>query len=185
MPWEETIDSQILAIHAALLATDDGGEILYFGGDQHWRENNIDHEANLDKVDASRRFACRPGRDGKHAIAYYVRSPFHDTFCSGHAFLADGRLLVCGGTQLFPADAVGVPVAGCIQQLGTTWSCPMMTFQRFCLWATRSRRGSLFRPRGISGWAIRESDSSGEASNLCRWSTQRSTLGRRTFSRLT
>ena len=44
MAWGPIINSQILAIHAAVVATDDGGEILYFGGDQHWDQNNIGHE---------------------------------------------------------------------------------------------------------------------------------------------
>ena len=108
MPWGPIIDSQILAIHAGLVPTREGGDVLYFGGDQHWEQNNIGHEADPSKVDASRRFGCRPGPDGSHAITY-VKSPTTDVFCSGHAFLGDGRLLVAGGTQLFPAGAVGGP----------------------------------------------------------------------------
>ncbi|MBT2676377.1 DUF1929 domain-containing protein [Streptomyces sp. ISL-14] len=106
MPWGPLINSEILAIHAALVATEDGGEVLYFGGDQHHRDNNIGHLQDPSKVDATRRFSCRPDAAGQHPITK-VKSPTHDVFCSGHAFLPDGRLMVCGGTELFPADAAG------------------------------------------------------------------------------
>ncbi|MEN8649618.1 galactose oxidase-like domain-containing protein [Streptomyces sp. 21So2-11] len=100
------IDSEILAIHAALVATEDGGEVLYFGGDQHFRDNNVGHLQDPSKVDATRRFACRPDAAGQHRRTK-VKSPTDDVFCSGHAFLPGGRLMVCGGTQLFDTDAVG------------------------------------------------------------------------------
>lgn len=99
MPWDPLINSEILAIHAALVPTDDGGEVIYFGGDQHHAAFNL-----ANNLDAARRFPCRPG-PGQHPL--YVRAPTTDVFCSGHTLLADGRLLVAGGTQLFPADAVG------------------------------------------------------------------------------
>jgi len=90
MPWEPLIDSQILAIHAALVPTDNGdGEIVYFGGDQHDAGNIASN------FDASRVFNCRTGN------IQYVASPATDIFCAGHAFLADGRLLVGGGTSLW------------------------------------------------------------------------------------
>lgn len=86
MPWiPETIDSQILAIHAALLSTN---EILYFGGDQHHdaahNDNNIDHTRLFHVVSK---------------IITPVSSLTTDVFCSGHAFLGDGRLLLGGGTE--------------------------------------------------------------------------------------
>ena len=95
MSWSAPADSQILAIHAALTPTDNGdGEIVYFGGDQH-NPAFINSPRN---VDASRRMNC-----ASHAIAY-VRSPTHDLFCCGHAQLADGRLLIAGGTAYFPQN---------------------------------------------------------------------------------
>ncbi len=37
MPWNPTVvDSQILAIHAALVPNGDDGEVVLFGGDEHW-----------------------------------------------------------------------------------------------------------------------------------------------------
>ena len=95
MSWSSPADSQILAIHAALMPTDNGdGEIVYFGGDQH----NPAFIASPRNVDASRRMNCVT-----HAIAY-VRSPAHDLFCCGHAQLPDGRLLIAGGTAYFPSN---------------------------------------------------------------------------------
>lgn len=93
MSWTAPADSQILAIHAALVPTENGeGEIVYFGGDQH-NPAFINSPRN---VDATRRMNCVT-----RAIAY-VRSPAHDLFCCGHAQLPDGRLLIGGGTAYFP-----------------------------------------------------------------------------------
>lgn len=37
MPWNSTIiDSRILAVHAALVPNGDEGEVVLFGGDEHW-----------------------------------------------------------------------------------------------------------------------------------------------------
>ncbi|AVR95131.1 hypothetical protein [Pseudoduganella armeniaca] len=95
MSWTSPADSQILAIHAALMPTDNGdGEIVYFGGDQH-NPAFINSPRN---VDATRRMNCVT-----RAIAY-VRSPAHDLFCCGHAQLPDGRLLIGGGTAYFPQN---------------------------------------------------------------------------------
>jgi hypothetical protein len=94
MPWiPETIDSDILAIHAALLSTN---EILYFGGDQH---DSAAHNAN--NFDHTRLF---------HVISKTitpVSSLTTDVFCSGHAFLGDGRLLVGGGTEQWGTSREG------------------------------------------------------------------------------
>lgn len=91
MPWDPSIDSEVLAIHAALLGT---GEVLYFGGDEH---SKVQHEANdLDHTrlyDAATNTVSSPGTPS---------SPVGDVFCSGHAHLPDGRLLVAGGTEDFP-----------------------------------------------------------------------------------
>ncbi|MCI0746315.1 MAG: hypothetical protein L0Y58_13010 [Verrucomicrobia subdivision 3 bacterium] len=92
MPWNPTIiDSQILAIHAALVPNGDDGEVLLFGGDEHWSAQQ------------------EPGGDFRKTRVYDVRthslvnvpipSPDSDVFCSGHAFSGDGRLLIVGGTK--------------------------------------------------------------------------------------
>jgi hypothetical protein len=41
-------------------------------------------------------------------ITSRVVTPDFDLFCCGHAFLGDGRPLIAGGTNEFPADATGI-----------------------------------------------------------------------------
>lgn len=102
MPWNPTIiDSQILAVHAALVPNGDEGEVVLFGGDEHWSAQQ------------------EPGGDFRKTRVYDVRShslvsvpipsPDSDVFCAHHAFVADGRLLIAGGTQKWPesGDAHG------------------------------------------------------------------------------
>ena len=78
-------DSQILAVHAALLHT---GEVLFFAGSG---ADRTDHEA--------RRFRTR--------VWHYPRNRFTaprtpiDLFCAGQSFLAGGRLLAAGGTSKY------------------------------------------------------------------------------------
>jgi hypothetical protein len=100
MGWSAPVSSgDVVAIHAALVATDNGdGEVILFGGDNHGitaaRNHNLDHSA---------RFNCRhPDR-----AVLKVGSPPFDVFCCGHALSGDGRLLLAGGTEEFPADAIG------------------------------------------------------------------------------
>jgi hypothetical protein len=80
MTWEptdledHTID---MAIHAALIPGGDHGRILYFGGYF---------------VDDTHLFDVK-----SHAIETAPSLPGYNIFCSGHSWLADGRLLVGGG----------------------------------------------------------------------------------------
>jgi hypothetical protein len=69
------------------------GQILYFGGDEHDAGQN-----DRDQIDHTRLFDCAS------LTVSVVGSPTSDLFCSGHAFLMDGRLLVAGGTEDFPTD---------------------------------------------------------------------------------
>jgi hypothetical protein len=93
MPWNpRTIDGQVLAVHAALLHT---GHILYFGGDEHDPNNS---EAG--DIDHTCLFNCETGAVTR------IGSPTTDVFCAGHAFLADGSLLVAGGTESY--DLTGI-----------------------------------------------------------------------------
>ena len=90
MSWESVPgDSQVLAVHAALLHT---GKILYFSGDEHDR---VQHDTQ--QIDHARLFDCTTRQ------VSLLGSPTTDVFCAGHAFLPDGRLLVAGGTEDFSA----------------------------------------------------------------------------------
>src|SRR5215204_2212198 len=79
--------SQVLAVHAALLRT---GKILYFAGDEH---DQTQHDQG--NIDHTRLFDCNTFQ------VTQIPSPTTDVFCSGHAFLDDGQLLVAGGTESF------------------------------------------------------------------------------------
>ncbi len=90
MPWPWRViteRSKDMAVHAVLLPLGTQGKILYFGGysvdDTHLYD--VQAETILD-------------------IAW-ANSPQYNTFCSGHAFLADGRILVAGGQLPSPGDA--------------------------------------------------------------------------------
>jgi hypothetical protein len=84
-------NSEVLAVHAALLHT---GQILYFGGDENdlTQAKLFEKSRDLAAINHTRLFDCTtfsivdPG------------SPTTDVFCSGHALLEDGRLLIAGGT---------------------------------------------------------------------------------------
>jgi hypothetical protein len=80
MPWH-VIDerSKDMAVHAVLLPTGTHGQILYFGG------YSVD-DTHLYDVEAQTILDISA-----------PNSPDYNSFCSGHAFLADGRILVAGG----------------------------------------------------------------------------------------
>jgi hypothetical protein len=79
--------AEILAVHAALLRT---GKIVYFGGDQHTGSLNSSGD-----VDHTRLFDC-----ATETLTAVTGLPGNvDLFCSGHALLADGRVVAGGGTR--------------------------------------------------------------------------------------
>jgi hypothetical protein len=87
----------ILAVHAALLHT---GKIVYFGGDQHDSGLNVSGD-----VDHTRLFDC-----DTHQITQVTGLPGNsDLFCSGHAQLADGRILAAGGTRKWGGGGIHPP----------------------------------------------------------------------------
>jgi FtsP/CotA-like multicopper oxidase with cupredoxin domain len=88
--WELlACDSQVLAVHAALLHT---GKVAFIAGSGNTRANV-------------------PIRNFRSVIWDYQNGGFKtlftptDVFCCGHAFLPDGRLLVAGGTEEYAQDA--------------------------------------------------------------------------------
>jgi hypothetical protein len=88
MSWkQQLIETDILAVHAALLHT---GDILFFTGNEFWGEQ---HEQGI--FDHVRLFNCRTFEITKVGIP----SSLSDLFCSGHAFLGNGNLMIAGGTK--------------------------------------------------------------------------------------
>lgn len=102
MPWNPTdIDSEILAVHAALVPNGPQGEVVLFGGDEHWgdqQESAGNGSWKKTRVYDVASHALVPGQ---------VRSPESDVFCSHHVFVGDGRLLIAGGTSVWPEGADG------------------------------------------------------------------------------
>jgi hypothetical protein len=86
--------AEILAVHAALLRTN---KIMYFGGDQHTSSLNQNGD-----VDHTRLFDCNPPYDVTPVTGLPASA---DLFCAGHAQLADGRILVGGGTHAWGLPA--------------------------------------------------------------------------------
>src|SRR5215217_1221992 len=86
--WEEVGNSQVLAVHAALLPN---GKVLYFSGSQH--------DETPASVDATRLWEPESGRVTR------VSSPTVDLFCCGHCLLPGGELLVAGGTAEYDVTA--------------------------------------------------------------------------------
>ena len=97
MPWNSTaVNSEILAVHAALVPSGSQGEVVLFGGDEHWSDQQ--ESAGGGRFKKTRVYDVQT-----HAIiAASVPSPDSDVFCSHHAFAADGRLLIAGGTSKWP-----------------------------------------------------------------------------------
>lgn len=93
------------AIHAALMRrtatstkADSGADILFFAGDAHDPVEN--------KAESFRHTGVfkifQPMEN--NFLVERIDSPPADLFCSGHAQLEDGRLLVAGGTDKFPEN---------------------------------------------------------------------------------
>lgn len=92
MPWNTVIvDSGILAVHAALVPTGTAGEVLLFGGDEHWS----DQQEPGGDFRKTRLYDV----DSHTLVAAAIPSPDSDVFCAGHAAIGDGRLLIVGGTK--------------------------------------------------------------------------------------
>jgi hypothetical protein len=89
MPWQILPQrTKDMAVHAVLLPGSTRGEVLYFGGY---------------RVDDTHRYDVQAQTVFDISAAL---SPDYNIFCSGHAFLADGRFLI-GGGQLHLFDQNG------------------------------------------------------------------------------
>jgi hypothetical protein len=106
MPFrDDTIDSEILAVHAAVIPGG-GGRVLLFGGDEH----NGDAEES-DSADGWKKTRVYDVA-GHDLLSGTVPSPDSDVFCAGHAYLPDGRLLIGGGTSKWREDDPDHPGEG-------------------------------------------------------------------------
>lgn len=102
MPWSSSrVSSEILGVHAALVPSGPQGEVVLFGGDEHWSDQQ--ESAGNQSWQKTRIYDV-----ATHSIvAGQVQSPESDVFCAHHAFIGDGRLLIAGGTSEWPADHDG------------------------------------------------------------------------------
>ena len=100
MGWNPNeIDSEILAVHAALVPNGTQGEVVLFGGDEHWSAQQ--ESAGNDSWKKTRVYDVA----GHALVPGQVQSPASDVFCAHHAFIGDGRLLIAGGTSKWSNDA--------------------------------------------------------------------------------
>ena len=98
MRWDPNrIESQKLAVHAALLPTN---KIVYFSGDEHDPGRHFLAKTDTAHLDTTRVYDCATGSVSavpSPQVPAGATAP--DLFCCGQAFLRDGRLLVAGGTE--------------------------------------------------------------------------------------
>ena len=98
-------NSQVLAVHAALLHT---GKVLFFSGSGN----------DPDKLAA---------HDFRSVVWDYENGTFHrpftpiDFFCAGHSFLPDGLLLVAGGTKQYDTPFEGLKDAYLFDPITENW----------------------------------------------------------------
>lgn len=94
MGWATVItNSELVAIHAALLATEPDGVVVYFGD---WTGG----AGNVGVQEVTHTRLHHLAADHPEPIEELPLDvvPDTDVFCGGQAFLADGRLLTAGGT---------------------------------------------------------------------------------------
>ena len=110
MAWDPILvsDAGILAVHAALLPTGAHGRIVYFGG----RVNDTRIYEYADPPSQAQVLSAPPAPQPADWQPLTDLTSLHgpNAFCSGHAFLADGRLLVAGGhLQLYAPNTLEIP----------------------------------------------------------------------------
>ena len=89
---------QHLPVHLALLST---GKVLAFGGSGNDPKYlNNPHPAEIFEPDEI-------GKDNGRVYEVSNEGIQGDIFCSGHAFLPDGKLLVTGGTFKYDGSILG------------------------------------------------------------------------------
>ncbi len=98
--WSSVLDLPFFPIHIHLLPT---GKVMLWGGDTISGDN-----AHL--------------WDPETAATTPLSQAGYDIFCSGHSFLADGRLLVAGGNGGNETQTFGSPYAALYDLVSNTWT---------------------------------------------------------------
>ena len=96
--WSSVPDLPFFPVHAHLLPT---GKVMIWPGDQGISGND---PRVWDPATATTSFLAKQG---------------YDLFCTGHSFLADGRLLVTGGHI---QNGIGLPNASIYDPFTNTWA---------------------------------------------------------------
>ncbi len=129
--WGGAFGADIVAVHLNLLPT---GQVLY------WEEGGDSHTGEL--VDEIRLL---------HPETQTISTPTlppHDIFCSGHTFLADGRLLVAGGQHA--VGPLGSSATSIYNPFTNTWSaCQEMHGGRWYPTTTTLGNGDIVVVSGI------------------------------------
>jgi Kelch motif len=96
--WSSVPDLPFFPVHAHVLPT---GKVMIWPGDQEISGND---PRLWDPATATTSVLAKPG---------------YDVFCTGHSFLADGRLFVTGGNS---PNAIGLPNASIYNPVTDTWT---------------------------------------------------------------
>jgi galactose oxidase len=108
--WSPVFDTQNVMIHASVLPS---GKVLF------WSRREASDGTNLNPHVCTTRI-FDPSLIGKPGMITFPRNqPGYNLFCSSHAFLPDGRLLVAGGHI---SDGHGVPHASVYDPMSNMWS---------------------------------------------------------------
>lgn len=104
--WDKIINAQIIGIHMHLLPT---GQVMY------WEDKGQTDEIRV--------------WDPATGIISTPALPGEDIFCSGHTFMADGKLFVAGGHI---TDSTGLPSAHIYDPVADSWRrLPDMVLERW------------------------------------------------------
>ncbi len=147
--WRTSNPSPVRAAHAALLHT---GKVLLVAG-----SGNSTGDFNAGTFTTS---LWDPDTDTFESVA----TPW-DAFCAGHAFLADGKLLVAGGTSAYPGPATNNANAGTAKAYvfdpatSTYQARPDMDVARWYPTVVQLGSGNLFTVAGLGADGLRTNTS--------------------------
>ena len=170
--WQVTATpSPIRSVHVALMHT---GKVLVVSGSGNSRG---DFDAGTFKTSV-----WDPTTGGFQSVA----TPW-DAFCSGHAFLADGELLVAGGTTAYPGPATNNANAGSPKTYlfdpGTSKYVaePDMATARWYPEAVELGNGNIFTVGGLDDKGLQTNASQIFNSQTSTWSPNKAPPGQLNF----